>query len=87
MLARVRAAGGEFEEAERLGREAVAIVDGTDHLSGQGDARADLGEVFSLAGRLDDAADELGAAIERFERKGNLVHAAYARDRLAVLRA
>ena len=85
-LALVRAKSGDHEEAERLGREAVAIIDTTDNLSGSGDVRMDLAEVLTLAGKSEDAADELTAAIERFERKGNLVLTGRARERLASLR-
>ena len=43
--AKVLARRGEYAEAERLAREAVAISAGTDALNWQGDAHADLAEV------------------------------------------
>ena len=74
--AKVLARRGEHAEAERLAHEAVAIGDATDYLNGQGDAYADLAEVLLLGGKRDDAAAALEQALERYERKGNLVSAA-----------
>ena len=47
------------------------------------DAYADLGEVLLLAGKPDEAAAALEQALERYERKGNLVSAAARARRLA----
>ena len=80
--AKVLARRGEHAEAERLAREAVAIGDETDMLDAQGDAYADLAEVLLLAGKRDEAAAALEQALERYERKGNVVMAARTRDRL-----
>jgi len=55
----VQARRGEFAEAERLAREAVAVCDKTDMLDVQGDVYADLAEVLSLAGRPKEAAAAL----------------------------
>jgi predicted Zn-dependent protease len=55
-------------------------------LDAQGDVYADLGEVLSLAGRVEEAAESLEQALARYERKGNVVMAARTRDRLAALR-
>ena len=71
---------------ERLAREAVAIGDETEMLDEQGDAYADLAEVLLLAGKPDEAAAALEQALERYERKGNLVSAQRAQTRLAELR-
>ena len=84
--AKVLARRGEHAEAERLAREAVAICEETDMLDAQGDAYADLAEVLLLAGRADEAAAALEQALERYERKGNVVMAARTRDRLEALR-
>ena len=65
-----------------LGREAVAIADGTGMVDAQGDAYADLGEVLILAGKPAEAAAAFEQALERFERKGNLVSAERTRARL-----
>jgi hypothetical protein len=51
----------------------------------QGDVYADHAEVLSLAGRRKEAAAALEQALERYERKGNLVSAQRARMRLAGL--
>jgi hypothetical protein len=51
----------------------------------QGNVYADLGEVFLLAGKPDEGAAALEQAVERYERKENLVMAERTRDRLAAL--
>ncbi|HET7044630.1 MAG TPA: AAA family ATPase, partial [Gaiellaceae bacterium] len=84
--ARLLADRGELEAAERLAREAVALADRTDALDSVAAAYADLGEVLALAGRTDEAAAALGGALERYERKENLVMAERTRTRLAELR-
>ena len=81
--AKVLARRGDNAEAVRLAREAVAIGAKTDHLNAQGDANADLGEVLLLSGKADEAAAALEQALDRYERKGNLVMAGRMRDRLA----
>ena len=81
--AKVLARRGEHAEAERLAREAVAIGATTEHLNAQGDANADLAEVLLLGGKADEAAAALEQALDRYERKGNLVMARRMRDRLA----
>jgi class 3 adenylate cyclase len=81
--AMVLARRGAYTEAEHLAHEAVAIAATTDHLNSQGDANADLAEVLLLSGRTDDAKTALAEALERYDRKGNLVMAQRMRDRLA----
>jgi class 3 adenylate cyclase/tetratricopeptide (TPR) repeat protein len=83
VLGRVLARRGEHSEAERIAREAVALVDATDAVTTQGDARVCLAEVHELAGRRDEATTELRAALERYERKGAVVLAEGVRRRLA----
>ena len=83
---KVLARRGEHAEAQRLAREAVTIGDDTELLDMQGDASADLAEVLLLGGKHDEAAAALEQAIERYERKGNLVMCGRMRDRLSVLR-
>jgi class 3 adenylate cyclase/tetratricopeptide (TPR) repeat protein len=80
--AKVQARRGEYAEAERIAREAVAIGDGTDDLNGQGDACADLAEVLALGGRSDEAAAAFEQALARYVRKGNLVSAQRVRARI-----
>ena len=74
-------------EAEGLAREAVALIERTDGLNLQGDALADLAEVFSVVGKNDEAATALEQALERYERKHNLVMAERTRTKLAELGA
>jgi tetratricopeptide (TPR) repeat protein len=81
--AKVLARRGEHAEAERLAREAVTIGEGTDGLHWQGDAHADLAEVLMLSGKAGEATAALEHALDRYERKGNLVMARRTRDRLA----
>jgi tetratricopeptide (TPR) repeat protein len=83
--AKVLARRGEHAGAERLAREAVTVGEETDMLDAQGDAYADLAEVLLLAGKSDEAAASLEQAIERYERKGNLVSTGRAQTRLAEL--
>ncbi len=79
VLARVYANRGDVAAAEELAREAVEIVDGTDSLNSQAEARFDLAEVLAAAGRTDEAAGALEQALERFERKKNLAMVAQVR--------
>jgi class 3 adenylate cyclase/tetratricopeptide (TPR) repeat protein len=84
--AKVLARRGASVEAEQVVRDAVAIGEATDMLDHQGDAHADLAEVLLLVGKPDEAAAALEQALERFERKGNVVSARRAHARLAELR-
>jgi class 3 adenylate cyclase/tetratricopeptide (TPR) repeat protein len=83
--AKVLARRGEFAEAARLAREAVSLGEETESPDAQGSARADLAEVLLLGGQRDEAVVALEAAVERYERKGNLVSARRTRTRLAAL--
>jgi hypothetical protein len=47
----------------------------------------DLAEVLSLEGDSGAAASAIGAAADLFEKKGNVIAAAHARDELARLRS
>ncbi len=71
----VLARRGEHDEAERLAREAVAIGDQTQSLNEQADAYWDLAVVLLLGERRDEAAEALHRALDRYERKENLVMA------------
>jgi tetratricopeptide (TPR) repeat protein len=64
---------GEFQEAERVAREAVAISSSTDYLDLGARSLADLGEVLRLAGRPEEAAAALAEAVRLHEAKGNMV--------------
>jgi len=83
--ARVLAHRGELTEAERLMREALALLKQTDMLNDQADARMDLAEVLEVAGKTDEAGAALEQALALYERKGNLVTAERARAMLARL--
>jgi hypothetical protein len=61
----------------------VDIAMATDHLNEQGDAMVDLAIVNEAAGRPDDEAAALIAAVEIYEAKGNVVRARDASRRLA----
>jgi tetratricopeptide (TPR) repeat protein len=82
----VHAHRGEHAQAEKLAREAVTISERTDGLNLQGDALSDLAEVLALGGNPVGATEALEQALERYERKENLVMAGRVRVRLAELR-
>jgi ATP/maltotriose-dependent transcriptional regulator MalT len=77
--ARVLARRGELEAAERLAREALELVAGTDALNDHADTLLDLAEVLRLAGRGEQAARAVGEAIVLYERKENVAMATQAR--------
>ena len=79
MHAKVLARRGELERAQATAQEAVAITEGTDHLSMQADTLVDLAEVFLLGGRHAEATGPIARALALYERKGNLVGANTAR--------
>jgi Flp pilus assembly protein TadD len=81
--AMVLADRGELAEAELLAREAVALAMGGDALDDQGEALSALAQVLVAAGRSEEAGALLHEAIDRYERKGNVVSAGRARERLA----
>ena len=81
----VHARRGQHADAERLAREAVAIVEQTDGLNMQGDALCDLAEVLAAAGSADEAAAVLAQASERYERKHNVAMTRQVRKQLAAL--
>ena len=84
--ARVLVDRGRFDEALSLVDEALEVAEETDYLDWQGQGHEVRGIVLASAGRGDDARAAYGAALERFERKGNVVAAARMRDRIEALR-
>jgi tetratricopeptide (TPR) repeat protein len=85
--AKVLASRGDFEEALRLAREAVAIAQPTDWLNTRGDTLSDLAEVLRLCDRPAEAVSPLESAVTLYEQKGNLVAAAKTQALLQELRA
>ena len=83
--AKVLARSDRGVDAERLVRDAVAIGEATDMLDMQGDAYADLAEVLSLAGRVEEAAGALEEALRRYGEKGNVTSARRTQARLSDL--
>ena len=85
--AMVLARRGDHAAADRVAREAVALLAGTDVIEAQAGAGAALGEVLVLAGRPEEAVEVLEDSIARYDRKGNIVMAGRTRERLAAIRA
>jgi class 3 adenylate cyclase/tetratricopeptide (TPR) repeat protein len=73
--ARMLAAKGTHEGAERLARESVTMLEPTDSLHDRAETLLCLAEVLSLAGRSADAIPALEQAIELATLKGDTVTA------------
>jgi class 3 adenylate cyclase/tetratricopeptide (TPR) repeat protein len=71
--AKVLAARGAGEEAERLAREAVALAERTDHLEEHADALMTLAEVLRRGGRAAEATPALREALRLCRQKGSTV--------------
>jgi len=74
--AKVLAHRGELDEAERLGREAVSLVESTDFLDLQASTLLSLGQVLEQAGKRGEAEALINRAEALYSRKGNLAAAA-----------
>ena len=85
--ARVLAERGRFEEALALIDEALAIADGTDYLDWQAQGHEVRGVVLEAAGRGEEARAAYDDALDRFERKGNVVAATRVRGRIRAVAA
>jgi tetratricopeptide (TPR) repeat protein len=85
--AKLLAARKEYEEAERLAREAVELFAKTDDLLQQSQVLMALAEVLEAAGRNDEAVPVLESVVEVSERKGNVVTARRARARITAVHA
>ena len=85
--AKVIARRGQLDEAERLAREAVEMIDRTDEVNNQAQVRTGLAEVLLLAQRPEEAIEVLEQAVTLYERKGNLVMAEKTRALLGGLGA
>ncbi len=77
--AKVLARRGECDEAERLARQAVALLEPTDLLSQRGDAMLGLAHVLRVCERLEEADRATRDGLAMYELKGN--HAAAERSR------
>jgi Flp pilus assembly protein TadD len=77
--AKLQARAGGGADAERLAREAVALLCETDMVDYHARAVADLADVLGVVDRSEEASHELTGAIALFDAKGNLVRADRAR--------
>jgi class 3 adenylate cyclase/tetratricopeptide (TPR) repeat protein len=84
--AMVNARRGRFDEALRMARDAVELIDGSDFIIDRADSRIGLAEVLELAGRREDAVVAATEALELYEAKGNLLQAGHARTRIERMR-
>jgi tetratricopeptide (TPR) repeat protein len=76
---------GRIDEAVPVAREAVEIMGRTTDLHGRGETYSALAEVLTSAGEETEARLALDEAHDLFERKGCVVCAAHALDRLEAL--
>ena len=72
----------QFDVARALANEAVALAETGDFLLAHADALMDLAEVLSLEGDSGAATSAIEEAVGLYERKGNIIAAAHARDEL-----
>jgi tetratricopeptide (TPR) repeat protein len=85
VLGKIRAREGQWDEAERLTSDSVALLEDTDFLVDLATVLFDQGEVFRLAGKADEARSAFGRALDACERKGDLVSADRVRAAIAGL--
>jgi len=78
----VLARQGEFDEAERLARGAMALLEPTDVLNRKAACLLDFAEVLSLSGRSAESAHLVERAIELYRLKENDAGASRAEQRL-----
>jgi len=83
VCALVLARRGDLENADVLAREAVRSIALTDSIELHAATLMDLAEVQTTSGNAVEAMETLERATQLFERKGNLVMTARARERLA----
>jgi tetratricopeptide (TPR) repeat protein len=76
---------GRLEEAERLVRDAVAVLDRTEMVIQQARAHSSLAEIMRTGGRPAEAVEHAGEAVRLLEQKGAVVLARRARALLAEL--
>jgi tetratricopeptide (TPR) repeat protein len=85
--ARLLSPAGRIDEAVAAGRHAVERSRETADPVLQADVLVDLSEALTAAGRYDDARQSLQTALHQYEAKGDVVSAAWARQRLGQLSA
>ena len=78
--ARTSAEQGDLVEAERIARDGVASVAGTDELNTHAESLVHLGWVLRSAGDPDGAAGTVAEALELYGRKGNIAAATLVRS-------
>jgi class 3 adenylate cyclase/DNA-binding IscR family transcriptional regulator len=83
--AKVLARHGELGPAAQLAQEAVQLAEATDMLNDRAGSLLDLAEVLDIGGRRREAVRAIEAAVDLFERKGNVVSAERARASLTLL--
>jgi Flp pilus assembly protein TadD len=66
----VHSSHGAHDEAIRLAREAIEIMEATDYLAWNALSHETLGEVLANAGRTDEARAEFHEALTRYTDKG-----------------
>jgi DNA-binding SARP family transcriptional activator/tetratricopeptide (TPR) repeat protein len=84
--AKVLARVDRVEEAEELGRDAVARARTTDFVVMLGDALSDRADTLQQTGRADEALPLLEEALQLYETKGNIVAARRAQQQILVLK-
>jgi tetratricopeptide (TPR) repeat protein len=86
-MARIRSDQGRIQEALALVDEAISIESSGDYLDWQGQEFEVRGSVLMAADRDDEARAAYEEALDRFERKGNVVASARVRERVEALAA
>jgi tetratricopeptide (TPR) repeat protein len=74
-----------FPEAERVGRQAVKLADGTDFCFGRPLAHSYFAETLALVGKPEEASRHATTALGILEGKGDVMLAARVRERLAAV--
>jgi len=83
VIALVRAASGNLDEAEAHARAAVEAFTTTDFITFHADALLTLGDVLRSAGRTSEAGAAFQQALDLYRQKGSLVSVEIAAARLA----
>ncbi len=83
IAALLAARSGDLTGAERLGREAVEIVERTDSVNHHAKVLVDLAEVLRVAARQDEAVALVQRAVDLYKLKGNVVAVERARSLLS----